>query len=122
MKALFVNLKNGNATIDSYRLPDALMTDLNDIIEQFGDANSETLTTSIEVWLRTEVKRILKDLERFDFGTDQTLTNYLLDDADFLERTMSLIESDQAKYSDNLMIQMMSSDSYAYRKFEEAIY
>lgn len=44
----FANLKNGQITINTYRIPDASVTTLEDLLECYEKETEETLTASIE--------------------------------------------------------------------------
>lgn len=48
LKSVFLNLKNGALTINSYRFVDALDTEQADLYQAFKNESGETLTASIE--------------------------------------------------------------------------
>ena len=44
----FANYKNGQLSIDTYRLPEAQVTDVADILSAFNSESEEILTASID--------------------------------------------------------------------------
>mgnify|MGYP001547256937 FL=1 len=52
----FANYKNGQITVNTYRLPDAMVTDIDDICKAFKAESDEILTASIDT--EEELKRI----------------------------------------------------------------
>ncbi len=94
---LFINLKNGIASLDDYAIDNSKLTDISGIFEQFGDDESETLTTSLDAWIDEEVKELLKNLDKVELNSASDLKNYLFDEADFLDRTLGELGLDHTE-------------------------
>lgn len=119
---LFINLKNGIASIDTARLVDAQVTDVSDILAQFGDDESEKLTASLDIWIDEQVQALLSDLDKIELNSATELKEYLLGEADFLDITMSQLELDHTEDPEIRAYQLSSFDDYSYKRFDQACY
>jgi hypothetical protein len=54
----FINYNNGAVSIDTFRFPNALATDMADIMEAFESSRNEILTASLDIWAKEELAKI----------------------------------------------------------------
>lgn len=54
----FLNIKNGVVSITSYRLPNAQATDVKDIVNAYTNETNETLTASLDLFIKEELEKI----------------------------------------------------------------
>lgn len=85
MMNYFLGLKNGVATISTSRLPDAMATDIKDIASQYGNEDSETLTASLDLWIKEQCNEILENkLDVFKGYSEENIKNIIFGEFDFL--------------------------------------
>ncbi|EKF9824737.1 hypothetical protein O1D07_003349 [Vibrio cholerae] len=81
----FLNLKNGVASISTSRLPEAMATDIQDIVSQCGNEDSETLTASLDLWIKEQCNEILENkLGVFKGDSKEDIKNVIFGEFDFL--------------------------------------
>lgn len=92
----FLNIKNGVVSINSYRLPNAQATDVKDIINAYTNETNETLTASLDLFIKEELEKI--DLSICD--DIESAKNYIFGEADFLELTLKDVGLEISEYPD----------------------
>lgn len=92
----FLNIKNGVVSIDSFRLSDALSTDVNDIVRSYVNNTNETLTASLDLFIKEELRMI--DLSICD--DIESARDYVFGEADFLELALIEVGIDISEYPD----------------------
>lgn len=83
MQSFFLNYKNGDVSINTYRSSTAAATDVEDILDAFEEKREESLTASLDLFIEEMAKRIKGIAERCE--TREELENYLLSEGDYLE-------------------------------------
>lgn len=79
----YLNFKNNQATIDTYRFADAAATDMADIIAAKDSGRNETLVASLDLFIEEEAQKNMAIAEKCESAEE--LRNYILGDGDFLE-------------------------------------
>lgn len=79
----FLNFKNGQASVDTYRFPDAAATDIADIISAKDAGSEETLTASLDIFINEEASKIMSIAKTCE--NQEELWDYVLGEGDFLE-------------------------------------
>lgn len=92
----FLNIKNGVVSITSYRLPNAQATDVKDIVNAYTNETNETLTASLDLFIKEELEKI--DLSICD--DVESAKNYIFGEADFLELTLKDLGLEISEYTD----------------------
>ncbi len=119
---LFINLKSGVASINTSMFENAKVVAVDDILAQFADDDSETLTTSLDAWIDSEVRTLLIDLDKFQLNSAQELQDYLLNEVDFLDVTLGQLELDHTENPEIRAYQLSSFDDYSYKRFGQPCY
>lgn len=79
----FMNYNKGQVSILHYRLPGAVATDMQDVIDAFQEQREEILTAAIDVWIKDQLNKItLNNLTR------EEAENYVFGEKDFLDKTI----------------------------------
>ena len=60
----FLNFVNGQVSINTYRKPEAAVTDVNDIIEAFESEREENLVADLAGWIEQEGGSLFGWLDR----------------------------------------------------------
>lgn len=87
----FINLKNGTVSLDTYRFPEAEVTDFDDILDQLSDEESETLTCSLDLYLDEKSECILHDYRK-SFKDSDELQDAIFGELDYLQETLKKLE------------------------------
>lgn len=58
----FLNYKNGNVSIDTYRLVNAVSTDVDDIVNAYQTESNEILTANIDIFIREKCTDLENDI------------------------------------------------------------
>lgn len=82
----FLNLKNGEVSINTYRLADAQVTDVLDIVSAKHNDTGETLTASLDLFIEEEAQKIYSTAETCK--TVEQLWGFIFGEGDFLETTL----------------------------------
>ena len=89
----FINLENGNASLDTSRNVSAIVTDFDDIVDQFGNADSETLTCCLSIELRDRIDLQYEELnESFLSADENSIRDAVFSDKDILYQMLSSID------------------------------
>lgn len=77
----FLNYKNKELSVNTYRLPDAVATDVDDIKSAFNKRNDEILTASLNDWVKENSGQLENDVLELvfdDFAIDLSIYPELL--------------------------------------------
>lgn len=58
----FLNYKNGSVRINTYRYVDATVTDVDDIVRAYESESNETLTASIDIFIKEKCTDLENDV------------------------------------------------------------
>ncbi|MDP2566438.1 hypothetical protein [Pseudoalteromonas marina] len=119
---LFINLRCGVASINSTMFENAKVVGMADILTQFADDDSETLTASLDAWIDSEARSLLIELDKFQLNSAQELKDYLLNEVDFLDVTLGELELDHTEDPEIRAYQLSSFDDYSYKRFGQPCY
>lgn len=75
---MFLNLKNGQLSVNAYRLPDAVCVEQEDLIEAFGAESQKTLTAIASMTVKFEGKTFFLEQQAYpdNYGTDGGVRYY----------------------------------------------
>ena len=97
---MFINYKNGKATINTYRHAQALATDVEDIIEAKACESTVHLTANLDIWIGEQIEKVKKELSEFKCLNKNDVSDLVLSNYDFLDVLNENLEIDHAEYPD----------------------
>ena len=118
----FVNYKNGKCTIDTYRFPDAAVTDMSDIIDSFNNESNQVLSASLTIYLDESAKSLIERLEKSPFDDYENFKTFILQDEDFLDSLCGRLDIDHTFDPSIRAYQIELFDEYSYSKYERPAY
>jgi hypothetical protein len=118
----FVNYKNGKCSIDTYRLADAAVTDMSDLICSFMQESGESLTVSLDIYLDESAKAVIEKLEKSGFDSYEDFKDYILQDENFLDDICNRLNIDHTFDPSIRAYQLELFDAYSLSKYERPAY
>jgi len=92
----FVNIKNGTVSVDSFRLPEAKSTDIPEIINAYTNKTNETLTASIDLFVKLELAK----LDLSSCGNRCEAFQHVFGEYDFLDFAFTDLDLDISDYAE----------------------